>query len=392
MKPRVAISGAAGLLILVGFHAVLAQAPAAPGDPLPGVSPREFEEFRLGLEDFREIEEASEGLGPLFNGTGCASCHNVPVIGGGSPMTELRAGTRDANGQFRVVGGTTLYQLFSIPDHRCQAAIPAEATVVARRMSIPLFGAGLIEAVPDETLLALEDPFDRNRDGISGRAAIIVDIASGQRRVGRFGWKAQIATLLTFSGDAYTNEMGITNDIFPSEAYGGISEARMRECDRLKDPEDVMDPRTGKRAIDNFEAFMKFLGPVARGPITDEVRAGDQAFAAVGCASCHVPALTTGANAVASLNRKTLALYSDLLLHDVGTGDGIAQEAADPSEIRTPALWGLRFRRTLLHDGSAGTADEAIRRHGGEASGVIESYRRLIEPTRRALLAFLNSL
>lgn len=392
MKPRLAIGGAAGLLILAGFHAVLAQAPAAPGDPLPGVSPREFEEFRLGLEDFREIEEASEGLGPLFNGTGCASCHNVPVIGGGSPMTEMRAGTRDANGQFRVVGGTTLFQLFSIPDHRCQAAIPMEATVVARRTSIPLFGAGLIEAVPDETLLALEDPFDRNRDGISGRAAIIVDVASGQRRVGRFGWKAQIATLLTFSGDAYTNEMGITNDIFPTEPHGGISAARMSECDRLKDPEDVMDPRTGKRAIDNFEAFMKFLGPVGRGPITDEVRAGDQAFAAVGCASCHVPALTTGANAVASLNRKTLTLYSDLLLHDVGTGDGIAQEAADPSEIRTPALWGLRFRRTLLHDGSAGTADEAIRRHGGEASAVIESYRRLIEPTRRALLVFLDSL
>jgi CxxC motif-containing protein (DUF1111 family) len=368
------------------------QAPATPGDVLPGTTPREFEQFRLGLEDFREIEEASEGLGPLFNGTGCASCHNVPVIGGGSPMTEMRAGARDADGTFRVVGGTTLFQLFSIPDHRCQAAIPAEATVVARRMSIPLFGAGLIEAIPDETLLALEDPFDRDRDGISGRAAVITDVATGQRRVGRFGWKAQIATLLTFSGDAYTNEMGITNDLFPHEPYGGISEARMRECDRVKDPEDIADPRTGRRAIDNFEAFMKFLAPLGRGPITEEARTGEQVFGALGCSACHVPAMTTGANAIAALNRKPVPLYSDLLLHDVGTGDGIAQEAAQPGEIRTPALWGLRFRRPLLHDGSAMTTMDAINRHGGEAAGVMENYRRASDQMRRALVAFLDSL
>jgi CxxC motif-containing protein (DUF1111 family) len=291
-----------------------------------------------------------------------------------------------------VVGGTTLFQLFSIPDHRCQSQVPADATVVARRMSIPLFGAGLIEAIPDETLLALEDPFDRDRDGISGRAAVITDIATGQRRVGRFGWKAQIATLLTFSGDAYTNEMGITNDLFPDEPHGGIPEARMRECDRLRDPEDAVDPRTGKRAIDNFEAFMKFLAPLARGPVTDEVRTGEQVFGALGCASCHVPALTTGANAAPSLNRKTVTLFSDLLLHDIGTGDGIAQEVAQPSEIRTPALWGLRFRRPLMHDGSAMTPADALRQHAGEASAVMERYRNATEQMRRALFAFLDSL
>ena len=147
--------------------------------------------------------------------------------------------------------------------------------------------------------------------------------------------------------------MGITNDMFPLEPLGGISQARLRECDLVKDPEDLVDPRTGKRAIDNFEAFMKFLAPLPRGPITDEARAGEQVFNAIGCASCHVPSLTTGANASAALNRKTLALFSDLLLHDVGTGDGIEQEAAQQNEIRTPALWGLRLRRPLLHDGSA---------------------------------------
>lgn len=388
-RPLTAGVATVWIAALVG---VASQSQVRPGDPLPGVTPKEFEEFRLGLDDFREIEEASEGLGPLFNGTGCASCHNVPAIGGGSPMTEMRAGGRDADGNFKVVGGTTLYQLFSIPDHRCQAAVPAEATIVARRMSIPLFGAGLIEAIPDETLLALEDPFDRDRDGISGRAAVVTDVATGQRRVGRFGWKAQVATLLTFAGDAYTNEMGITNDLFPQEPYGGISEAQMRQCDQLKDPEDLVDPRTGKRAIDNFEAFMRFLAPAGRGPITDEVRAGEQVFGALGCASCHIPALTTGAHASSALSRKTVPLYSDLLLHDVGTGDGIAQEAATPSEIRTPALWGLRLRRPLMHDGSAMTPSDAIRQHGGEAAGVMERYRTATEPMRRALLAFLDSL
>ena len=166
----------------------------------------------------------------------------------------------------------------------------------------------------------------------------------------------------------------------------------MRECDRLKDPEDRVDPRTGKRAIDNFEAFMKFLAAPPRGTITDEVRIGEQVFAAVGCTSCHVPSLTTGANASASLDRKTLAAFSDFLLHELGTGDGIEQGAAEQDEIRTPALWGLRLRRPLLHDGSAATAAEAIRRHGGEASGVIERYNRATEPMRRALLAFLDSL
>jgi CxxC motif-containing protein (DUF1111 family) len=382
----------AAMVLASTLLAVSAQAPATPGDVLPGTTPREFEEFRLGLEDFREIEEASEGLGPLFNGTGCASCHNVPVIGGGSPMTEMRAGARDADGTFRIVGGTTLYQMFSIPDHRCQSQVPVEATVVARRMSIPLFGAGLIEAIPDETLLALEDPFDRDRDGISGRAAVIADVATGQRRVGRFGWKAQVATLLTFAGDAYTNEMGITNDLFPHESYGGIPEARMRECDRVRDPEDVADPRTGKRAIDNFEAFMKFLAPLSRGPITDQARIGEQVFGELGCASCHVPALTTGANASPALHRKTVPLYSDLLLHDIGTGDGIHPEAAQPGEIRTPALWGLRVRRPLMHDGSAMTPADALRQHAGESSAVMERYRRSSEEMRRALLAFLDSL
>src|SRR5207342_204073 len=153
--------------------------------------------------------------------------------------------------------GETLFHLFSVPSHSCQPQIPADATVFARRVPIPLFGAGLVEAIPDELLLGLEDPVDRNRDGVSGRAAIVVDVATRERRVGRFGWKAQHATLLAFSGDAYRNEMGITNDLFPQEYAYGISEADMRRCDSRPDPEDVRDPVTRRRGIDNFESFMK---------------------------------------------------------------------------------------------------------------------------------------
>jgi CxxC motif-containing protein (DUF1111 family) len=128
-----------------------------------------------------------------------------------------------------------------------------------RRAPIPLFGAGLIEAIPDDTILALDDAMDRNRDGISGRAAIVEDVATGQARVGRFGWKSQHATLLAFSGDAYLNEMGISNDLFPRDYAFGVSADQMRRCDPMPDPEDRRDRVTGRRGIDNFESFMRLL-------------------------------------------------------------------------------------------------------------------------------------
>lgn len=383
--------GVAALAIALGA-ALRAQPAPRPGDPLPGITPREFEEFRLGLDDFREVEAVEDGLGPVFNAAGCALCHSVPVVGGGSTVTEVRAGARGADGQFRLVGDSTLFPLFSIPDHRCQSIVPPEADVVARRVTPPLFGAGLIEAIPDETLLALEDPFDRNRDGISGRAAIVVDVASRQRRIGRFGWKAQHATLLSFGADAYANEMGITNDLFPEELAFGIPPERMRRCDPIPDPEDVRDPRTGRRGIDNFEAFMKLLAPPPRGAIDDAVRAGEILFQAIGCAACHVPVLQTGRSANPLFDRRPVPLYSDLLLHDVGTGDGIAQAAAGPGEIRTPALWGLRFRRPLLYDGSAPTIEAAVERHAGEAALAVRGFRALSDADRAVLLAFLRSL
>jgi CxxC motif-containing protein (DUF1111 family) len=367
---------------------------SGPGAPLRGLTAREFSEFRLGLDDFLEVETAEDGLGPAYNATSCAVCHNAPAIGGGSSMLETRAMYREENGQISALAedGETLMHMFSTPTHGCQPIMPANVAIVARRAPIPVFGAGLVEAIPDATLVAMADPDDRNRDGISGRAPVIRDVATGQSRVGRFGWKSQHATLLAFSADAYRNEMGITNDLFPRELAVGVSAAAMAKCDPRPDPEDVRDRLTQRRGIDNFETFMKFLAPVERAPATADSQSGGQVFVALGCASCHVPELMTGPSANPLFDRKPVALFSDLLLHDIGTGDGIPQGAALPSEIRTPALWGLRVRRPLMHDGRAATLDDAILSHGGEALASRNGFAQLPEPMKRLLRAFLDSL
>ncbi len=392
--PRTAAAiGVFGSTLAVSALLPAAQQAVLPGDPLPGITASEFSEFRLGLEDFTEVETAEDGLGPAFNGTSCAACHNVPAVGGGSVVVETRAGYRTEQGLAGLDhDGNTLMHLFSVPPHNCQPAAPDDANVFARRAPLPVFGDGLIEAIPDETILALEDPFDRDGNGVRGRASIVMDVATGTRRVGRFGWKAQQATLLAFAGDAYRNEMGITNDLFPREYAYGISDAAMRRCDLRPDPEDVRDPLTHKRGIDNFEAFMKFLAPIARGPIDQAARDGERVFQSLGCATCHVPALTTGPSVNPLFNRKTVSLYSDLLLHDIGTGDGILQAAANGEEIRTPALWGLRLRRPLLHDGSASTIEEAVVRHLREGELARKGFSQLREADRALLMAFLRSL
>ena len=385
-------AGFSALLVCGAAFAQSGYRPAQPGNPLPGIVSAEFELFRIGLDDFIEVEDAGEGLGPAFNGLGCAQCHATPAIGGVSPVAEFRAGRLDAAGNFSVLGGDTLYHLFALPNQECQPAIPPDANVIARRIPIPLFGAGLVEAIPDDAIRALADPDDGNGDGVSGRAAVVVDVATGGERIGRFGWKAQHATLLAFGADAYRNEMGITNDLFPTETAAGIAPETLAVCDAVPDPEDRREPLTGLRGIDAFEAFMKFLAPVERVPAGAAAVRGEAVFASVGCAACHVPVLMTGRNANPVFDRRPVPLYSDLLLHDVATGDGIAQGAAQPNEIRTPALWGLRFRRPLLHDGDAATPEAAVLRHGNEAADAASRFAELPPDDRAALLAFLDSL
>jgi CxxC motif-containing protein (DUF1111 family) len=186
--------------------------------------------------------------------------------------------------------------------------------------------------------------------------------------------------------------MGITNDVFPRESSPGVSDEQMRRCDPLPEPEDRRDRLSGRRGIDNFESFMRMLAPVARSHADEITGDGERIFSAIGCTACHVPALPTAAGPNPLFSLKSVPLFSDLLLHDIGTGDGIHQAAARPEEIRTPALWGLRFRRPLLHDGSAATIADAIDRHRGEAELARRGFARLAPVDRDHLIAFLRSL
>lgn len=368
-------------------------APSRLGDPIAGIGAAEFERFRLGLEDFLEVEDSEEGLGPVFNGRSCAECHAVPRIGGSGTIMEPRAGIRRPDGRFEEMAGGTLFPLFSIPTHSVQAVIPSQANVVAFRKSLPLFGGGLVEAVPDEDLIALEDPDDLNGDGISGRAARVLDRAVGKVLAGRFGWKAQQARLITFTAEAYRDEMGITNDLFRGEFCPyGVDCGLLATIDPAPDPEDGPDPLTGLRGIDNFESFLRFLGPPPRGPLTAQAEEGGRIFREIRCSACHVPTLTSGPSDTPALRNKRFHPYGDFLLHDVGTGDGIAQADAEPEEIRTPPLWGLRLRTPYLHDGRASNLHQAIEMHRGEAEAVRTAYLALSPQEREALLAFLQSL
>ena len=359
------------------------------GDPLPGLTADQLSAFAVGLEDFQQVDVPESGLGPIFNNVSCVACHSVPAIGGSSAILETRFG-RSVNGQFDPLThlGGSLLQQFAI-DPGYQEVIPPEANVTAQRQATPLFGLGLIEAVPDGAILQYAEC--RKPDGITGRPAIVPDVASGQQRVGRFGWKAQQATLLAFAADAYLNEVGITSRLFPQGNAPNGDTSLLAVLDLVADPEDEVDPVSGNADIDTFAAFMRFLAPPPQLPLSDSADSGQTLFHQIGCATCHTPSLQTGTNSVAALDRKPVPLYSDLLLHDMGAlGDGIAQADAGPREMRTAPLWGLRASAPYLHDGRAATAEEAIRGHDGEGRYPRERFLRLSPTQRQQLLDFLN--
>jgi CxxC motif-containing protein (DUF1111 family) len=211
-------------------------------------------------------------------------------------------------------------------------------------------------------------------------------------RVGRFGWKAQQATLLAFAAEAFRDEMGITNEFFPNEAGTGLSAEQLAACDAVPDPEDKPDPKTHLRRIDQVANFVRFLGPVAPLPQSETAHHGLELFSRIGCAACHLPELLTGSSDVPALDHKRVNAYSDFLLHDIGTGDGVEQGAAKGNEFRASPLWGLRFRKRLMHDGSALSPADAIRQHGKEGERSHQGFERLDDGGKRALLDFLATL
>ncbi len=347
--------------------------------------------FADGRDDFEAKETPATGLGPIFNRDSCVACHNGPAVGGSSPIFVTRFGQL-LNGVFDPLTdlGGSLRQERAIRPNAIEI-VPPEANVVARRESTPLFGLGLIEAIPDATILANVKTSPVN--GVKGKAAVITDVVSGNQRVGRFGWKAQQATVLAFSGDAYVNEMGITSSLFPTENAPNGNLALLAQLDLVADPEDSADPVTGKTDVDKVADFMRLLGPPPALALSPSAAQGRNVFNQVSCNQCHTPVLMTGPNAIPALSNKAVNLFSDLLLHDMGAlGDGIVQSAAGAREMKTPPLWGLRASPPYLHDGRAPNVDAAIRAHDGEGKASRDQYVGLSPTQRQQLLDFLQTL
>jgi CxxC motif-containing protein (DUF1111 family) len=370
------------------------EAPAAFDNQTNGLVDQATHE--ANMEVFAEQEGIDDGLGPVYNAQSCGECHQNPVTGGISQITELRAGHFNGNVFVDHPGG-------SLINDRATAASIQERVLGGNevrtfRTSLNTLGDGFIEAINSNTIVAIA-----NNQPASIRGQVIqvpIAEAPGNVRVGRFGWKNQQASLLSFSADAYLNEMGITTPLAPTEnTSNGNSVAAF---DPLPDPDDPEN--------DDLEIFAEFMRATKAPPRdtvlanTADAQAGSQIFNQIGCAGCHVRNITTadvgtvingGAFTVpAALGNKTIHPFSDFLLHDIGTGDGIVQNGGQSTrnKVRTPPLWGVRTRDRLLHDGNALTRSDAIARHGGQASQSRSNFNNLSNNQKNQLITFLNSL
>jgi CxxC motif-containing protein (DUF1111 family) len=381
-------------LLIYGAGAVLFAGACHPrtqiGDPLLGLKREERRLFDEGKNSFSRTFTPEQGLGPLFNSDSCGECHEDPVLGGSGDEVEVHATKFVPPGFCDPLfqeGGPVIQQQ-ATPLLKAegvdQEQIPVSATGQARRSTPPVFGFGLVDAIPDETILAYEDPDDADGDGISGRANRFSD-----GRLGRFGRKAFVPTLSEFNAGAFPAEQGVTTPLQPvEETING------RPVPPNTDP--VPEPEVPESEIDAVTDFVRFLAPPpppeAPGDSSTR-RKGEHLFQQVGCARCHVPAMKTGPSEVKALDRKTLYLYSDLLLHDMGPElMDICLGLATPSEFRTELLMGLRLREHFLHDGNADSVTAAIERHGGEAEAARAAFQQLSSGDREALLRFLDSI
>ena len=344
---------------------------------------------------FEEVETIDDGLGPTYNAQSCRECHQNVVTGGASQIAEHRTGRLFEGEFFESLGGSLIHSRATHPE--IGEVVSFEDDIRTFRISTNTLGAGFIEAISNRTLLAIRD---QQPGSVRGLAVIVPVLeVSGASRIGRFGWKSQHASLESFSADAYLNEMGITSPLFPDE--NSSSGRDVAAFDTVPDPED-----DGVDIV-AFANFMRSTKAPSRGPITPEVLEGEQLFESIGCSTCHVASLVTapagtrinaGAFTVPeALGNKVIHPYSDFLLHDIETGDGIPvlpgpQYAATAPLIRTAPLWGLRTRNRLMHDGLSFTREEAIARHGGQAAATRQRFEALSPAQQALLLQFLNSL
>ncbi len=399
MKTRVTACVIAAATVTTAAMAGVTPLQPTAGDPLDGLTADELELFWAGRDAFEMNLSVEDGLGPVFNQTSCASCHDNPIGGPGS-QSVVRFGTLGKGGfdPLEIFGGSLLQsQTIAV---ECQETLPPEATVVAFRVTPGALGFGLIEAIPDDQLMELVNAPPAGISGVAHMVPLLED-DEAPLRVGRFGWKAQLATMLSFSADASLMEMGLTNRIIGSENDpNGIREPLLVDCDTVPDPEDGPD-EDGFDFIDRVTHFQRYLAAPPQTPKSG--MAGEAVFANIGCADCHRPSFTTADDPGLedAIRNKEIRPYADFLLHDMGLlGDGIAQGAASTQEIRTPPLWGLRTRDPLLHDGTVGggTFEErvtmAIEAHGpfGEGAASAAAFAALSAGEKNDLFAFLDSL
>ena len=375
-----------------------------------GLVPPPGDSFAEDQATFEEEEGVNDGLGPVFNARSCADCHQNPVTGGSSQVTEFRAGHDGRHNQFVnpsvpiADGRATIDNRSLINDRaicpKAQELVPETEDIRTLRLSINILGDGFVEAIDDSTLLNIAQQQPKLSNGKIAGEAIQVPVleAPGQTRIGRFGWKDQHASLLSFASDAYINEQGISNRLNPVDTT--------TVCKTTTDPEDGPDAN-GLDDIDHFAFFIRgtLAPPVDRRlSQTSKAQAGQQIFSDIGCAMCHIPSLTTAPAGTVinggmftvpdALGNKIIHPFSDFLLHDVGTGDGIVQNgpADTANKLRTAPLWGLRIRTHLMHDGLSVTVENAILRHDNEASQAARAFKKLSDRQEDQLLTFLNSL
>jgi CxxC motif-containing protein (DUF1111 family) len=432
-----------GWLVVGAISAHAAQTDERFGAPRNGLARDELSRFERGkaLFDSRVKPEpaagsALSGLGPVYNLEGCGGCHirdgrGRPPLLQGEPLRQmvLRLSVRNSTD-----GTLTPHPAYGDQlNNQAVKGVPAEGeafvesravkgrygdgtpfelaaphygflgmafgrlddrVLVSARVPPPVAGAGLLEAVPETAILALADADDADGDGISGRPNRVPDLATGQERLGRFGWKANQPSVKQQIANAARTDMGITSARYPREDCPPVQRA-CREAGSQGRPE--LDEAT----LDALEAYLRQLDPAPRrGAEREEVRTGEDVFADFGCTRCHVPALPIEAGSLQGLAPATIAAYTDLLLHDMGEGlaDGRPDGLAGGTEWRTAPLWGIGRTESInghtrfLHDGRARGVGEAILWHGGEAAPAKERFRTAPADQRAALIAFLNSL
>lgn len=376
--------------------------------------------FEADKTKFESQHNILDGLGPVYNEKACVDCHNGPVSGGSAQVTELRVGNL-VNGVFQNPTVTIDYGQNTIP---ARSLINAQAICAdaeenspdnqsqrALRQSLTALGDGFIESIADSTIISNGQNVCTSSGGTICGEVVKVPVLectasscpNGNLAVGRFGWKSQHASLLSFSSDAYLNEMGITNRFNKTEVTG--------VCDAIPDPEDKADA-SGLFDIDHFARFMRATKAPPQEDQEDitasgqagNISNGSSVFVNIGCNLCHTPQFVTapqgtqvdaGAFTVpASLASKLLSPYSDFLLHNINTGDGIVQNGPQDTlnKIRTSPLWGVHTRSRFLHDGRAITLREAILDHGGEAAGVVTNFKNTTTQNQGDLIIFLKSL